>query len=351
MKLRVGVIGLGRMGRLHLMNSLRIDDVYVVAVADKSKSALKRAKSLGVQKLFLDYQKLLNDCHDLDAVLISLPNFLHFPSIQLALESGVNVFIEKPLATTSKECLEIMKKVKASGRKLMVGHCMRFLTVVERMKTVLSKGSIGKLEVITIEEILNGPFAHGVIPKPIPEWWFNPQKTGGGALIDLGYHWIDIFRYFTESRKARVLFSHLDYRLNLPIEDGAIVILKSLENLVTGIIHVGWYQKSIFPRYNFRLVLHGDAGYMSSEELIPKNMYLHAIKEGMKNLLRKTIRKKIHPLSYTYYYEAYYNELEHFFSCIKNDLEPSVSAIDGLRTIEIIEEVYKRSTRTSNGTK
>jgi len=81
---------------------------------------------------------------------------------------------------------------------------------------------------------------------------------------------------------------------------------------------------------------------MTTEELIPKNLYIHAIKEGIKNFSRRIIGKQIRPLSYTYYYESYYRELKDFFECIKNDTEPSVSAIDGLKTMEIIDEAYNK---------
>jgi len=88
--LNVGVVGLGNMGRLHMMNCLHIDDVRVVAAADSSKRALNKARSVGVKNLYTDYHSLLNDFHgNMDAVIISLPNFLHFESIELALEAGL----------------------------------------------------------------------------------------------------------------------------------------------------------------------------------------------------------------------------------------------------------------------
>lgn len=337
--LNVGVIGLGNMGRLHMMNCLHVDNVKVVAAADSSKKALNKAKSIGVKHLYTDYRDLLNDSLNLNTVIISLPNFLHFESVQLALEAGLNVFIEKPLANTVEECRKIVKLVEKSDRKFMIGHSMRFVDAIEKMKDATDEGRIGKLEVITTESIQNGPLSHGLIPKPVSDWWFDPKKSGGGALLDLGYHLIDLFRFFAGDSK--VLFSCLDHKFNLPVEDGATVILASSNPSVRGIINVGWYQKSVFPKFNFRLILHGNAGYISSDDLVPSNIYLHAVKEGTKNLFRKIIRRKIRPLSWTYWYESYYKELDHFFNCIKQDLDPSISAFDGLKTIELIEGAYK----------
>jgi predicted dehydrogenase len=338
--LNVGVIGLGHMGLLHLMNCQHIDDIKVTVAVDKSKKALKKAESLGVRNLFTDYKEFLSRNPKVDAVVISLPNFLHFESVQLALEAGLDVFVEKPLAITVDECRKITRFVEKSGRRLMVGHCMRFIDATEKMKIALDEGRIGNLEVVTLEQILNGPFAHGAVPAPIPEWWFDPKRTGGGVLLDLGYHMIDLYRFFV-GEDSRVLFACFDHKFNLPMEDSAIVILKSCKSNVRGIINVGWFQKSVFPEYNFRMILHGCAGYVSSDDLVPKNLYFHAIKEGVKNILRRAVGKKIRPLSYSYYYEAYYKELRYFFDCVKNDVEPSVSAIDGLETIELIEEAYK----------
>ncbi len=333
------MIGLGKMGRLHMMTCSRMDGVDVVAAADQSKRALSKAKSAGVTKLYTDYHELLDHSSNIDAVIISLPNFLHFESVKLALESGLDVFVEKPMANTVEECREIVRTANKNGTRCMPGHCMRFIDAIEEMKKIRDEGRIGDLEVVTLEELLNGPFAHGLLPTPVPEWWFNPEKSGGGVLLDLGYHLIDLFRFFAEG-DCRVEFCSLDHKLHLPLEDGAILVLRSSDSSAKGIVNVGWFQKSVFPDFNFRVILHGDAGYVSSEDLRPRNVYLHAMKEGGKNLLSRLAGKKIRPLSYSYYYTQYPKELQHFFNSIKDDSDLPVSAVDGLRTLELIEEAY-----------
>jgi myo-inositol 2-dehydrogenase/D-chiro-inositol 1-dehydrogenase len=341
----VAVLGLGKMGMLHMNNCFYIDGVKVVAVADQSKNSLNKAKSAGVINLYTNYMDLLDDkALNLDTVIICLPNFLHVDSISHALEAGLNVFVEKPMASSSEECRKIVKLVSKSGRKLMIGHSSRFVDAIEKMKIAVDQGRLGNLEALTLEEVINGPFAHGSVPTPVPEWWFDPKKVGGGVLIDLGYHLIDLFRFFTE-KECKVLFSSLDHKLNLPVEDGAIVVLQSSDDSAKGIVNVGWYQKSIFPQFNFRTILHGSAGYMSSDDLVPKNVYFYAFKEGTKNIFRRAVRKRIKPLSYTYFATAYYKELKHFFDCVIHDQDPSVSSEDGLRTIETIEEAYRLSIR------
>ena len=335
---RVGVIGLGRMGMLHLVNCLKMDDVEVVAAADASKKALNRAKNLGVEKIYADYHDMMSHPSELDAVVISLPNFLHFESVKLALENGLNVFLEKPMANTVEECRDIVRLVEKSGRRFMVGHVMRRLDAVERLKAGLDSGRLGGLEVATIEEIINGPFAHPRVPAPVSDWWFDPKKSGGGALLDVGYHMIDLFRFFAGD--CNVVFCSLGHKFNLPVEDGAIVVLRSRSSGAKGIVNVGWFEQTMFPRFNFRVILHGDAGFLNSEEFIPKNLYNYAAKEGLKNLFRRLAGKDIRPLSYTYHYEPFWLELKQFFSCVRDGTEPPVSAVDGLRVIELIETAY-----------
>lgn len=346
--LKVGFIGMGNMGRLHMMNCLHMDDVKIVAAADSSKKALHEAKSLGVDNLYSDYHDLLTHAKPLnvDTVIIALPHFLHFEAIKLALETGLNVFVEKPMATRVDDCQKIVNLVEQSGKKFMIGHNFRFLSTVEKMKDTLDKGYIGNLKAVTIENIGNGPFSHPAVPKPVPEWWFDPKKTGGGVLFDTGSHMIDLFHFL--AGEGKILFSCLDYNFNLPFEDGAMLTLSSLHSSTKGTINVGWYQRENFASFDFRVVLHGNAGFIASDNFTPSYFYLHAMKEGIRNFIRRITGKKIHPLSYLEVFESYHKELRHFFDCVEKDLDPSIGAcaIDGLKTIELIEEAYKISARS-----
>jgi predicted dehydrogenase len=124
------------------------------------------------------------------------------------------------------------------------------------------------------------------------------------------------------------------------------VLKSSKSNSSTkGIINIGWYQQTVFPRYNFRTILHGSAGYLSTDELVPHNLYTHAAKVGVKNILNRAVGRKIRPLYYTYHNEGFYKELNHFFNCIKTDSEPSVTAVDGLKAVEIINQAYQLNKR------
>lgn len=96
----------------------------------------------------------------------------------------------------------------------------------------------------------------------------------------------------------------------------------------------------MFPRFNFRVILHGTAGFISTDQFTPKNLYIHAAKEGVKNVLRRALGMEIHPLTYTYFYFSYAEELRHFFNCLENDEEPIVTARDAFNVVKTIENIY-----------
>ncbi len=321
---------------------MKVEGTRVVAASDTSKNALKKAKLLGVKDLYEDYHDLIDHSSGLDAVVVSLPNFLHVDCVKSALNAGLNVFIEKPLARNVKECSEIVELVEKTGKKLQVGNNLRFDSGMRRLKEKVDTGFIGSLEVVTCEEVINGPFSHPRNPAPVADWWFDPQKAGGGVLLDIGCHLIDAFRFIV-GEECFVEFSSLGHKFNLPIEDSAIVVLRSSMSSVRGIINIGWYQKTTYPQFDFDIKLHGSAGYVSYSDFGPGNLFSYAAKEGTKNILRRLAGRKIHPMSYTYYYEAFYSEMASFFDCIKNNSTPLVTATDGLRTVELIESAYKNN--------
>jgi myo-inositol 2-dehydrogenase/D-chiro-inositol 1-dehydrogenase len=338
--MKVGIIGLGHMGLLHLRNTRFIEGIQVVAAADKSKKALTEAKTYGVKHLYKDYRELFESV-SLDAVVLSLPNFLHESSIVEAAEKGLHIFVEKPLARNTSECERIKEAVRRNNVKLVIGHSYRFFDHVQKLKSEYDQGTVGDIEIANLEHFTNGPFAHPLEPVPVREWWLNPALTGGGALIDQGYHLIDLFRWFFP--EPEVLYVHLGYRYNLDLEDSALLMLRSRRTSTTGIIGVGWFQKMIFPQFNFRINLHGTAGFLSTDHFAPKNLYFHAAKESLKNILFKIAGKRINPLAYTYYYTSYFEELRKFFQRINADdsIDDLPTVDDGMETIRIIEESYK----------
>ena len=335
---RVGVVGLGHMGKLHLMNALRVEGVNVVAAADKSERNRKSVEKYHV-RTHDDYSKLI-DTEELDAVIISLPNFLKRDAVFYAAENKLDIFLDKPLSRNFAEAQEIVQKVEKENVRLMVGVNYRYFPSLQKLKNNLGDGKVGDVVIATSELIMNGPLSHSVVPTPVPEWWLDKEMSGGGALLDLGYHLIDLLSWMFGD--LELMYSNLGHRLNLPIEDAAVVVLESRNHATTCVVNVGWFSKSIFPDFNFRVNIHGTVGYDSTDRYAPRDLRVHAIKEGTFNLFRKILKRKIHYLSYTYYYSSFYTILELFFDALNKGEEPPVSLEEQLNVIRVIDSVYSQ---------
>jgi myo-inositol 2-dehydrogenase/D-chiro-inositol 1-dehydrogenase len=337
--LRVGVIGLGKMGQLHFLNALHMNDVKVVAIADKSKRNRKMAESYHVAA-YDDYTQLLKS-EELDAAIISLPNFLRENSIAQAAEKGLDLFVDKPLARSFEEAKRIEEKAKKTGIRIMTGVNFRYVNSIQKLKNMLDEGRIGDVIFATADMVLNGPLGHGRVPTPVPEWWLSKEQAGGGALLDLGYHLIDLMNWMFGDLEME--YSRLVYRFHLPVEDGAMVVLRSGKSNVNCCVNVGWFSKTSFPAFNFRVNLHGTVGYKSTDDLAPKDLRVHAIKAASLNLLRRIVGKKLNYLSYTYYYQSFYQILELFCNAIQRDMELPISLKEEIDVLKIIDDSYKSS--------
>jgi len=342
--INVGIIGLGKMGKLHLRVSRYMDDAKVVAVADPSPRAVRAAQKEGVRTVYGDYHELLRD-PGVDAVIITLPNFMHLEAALAAVAAGKHVFVEKPLAMTSADCERIDDAATRRGVKLMVGHNYRFFDATRKLKADYDSGAIGDV-VLSTFELVHGPLAPSLESQPVPEWYFDREKVGMW-LLDLGYHVADLFRWLFGD--AEVVYARLDNHYGFPYEDNAIVVLQSQAG-PKGVLHVGYFAKLVFPAFDFRVILHGTAGCLSTDQFVPRNLRLHAAREGIANMLRRITARRIKPLSYTYFYSSYVEEQRHFFDCLRNGKEPAVGARDAFGTIRLLEDVYRRCDRESSNT-
>lgn len=323
-KINVGLIGLGYAGKFHLRNCLKLESVNLTAVADISKKSLKLAKRMGVKQTFTDYNQLLKQ-PSIDAVLISLPTHLHTPSAISAAENGKNIFLEKPLAKNPEEGKKMLSAAKKNNVKLMVGYPYRFNSTFRDLKDKINSGALGDIQ--TAHAINNAPgaFMHrgvGTIPQPVPSWWFNKDLTGGGALMDLGSHMINLARwYFGEVTDIK---AYLGYRFNFDFEDHAICIA----NFTSGtkaVINVGWFsKKSVVGAELFGTVAHASAYHHS-----PSNLSRAQI--AIQLLLGRTPN----------FFMPYLNEASHFVNCIKEDTQPSPSGEEALKDLEAIALAYK----------
>jgi predicted dehydrogenase len=323
----IGIIGLGYIGQVHLRHSLKLSNARLVGVADLSQKALNKAKKVGVRKAFTNYEDLLRE-PEVDAVIIGLPTHLHLECATKAIQAKKHVFLEKPIARNVAEAKEIVETAQRGSVKLMMGYPLRFSKSLRDLKKKIESGVLGDVVAAYATNISTGPFMHraeGYAPIPVPEWWFKKELTGGGALIDLGSHMINLLRwYFGEITEIK---SYCGHRFNLDFEDHAICLAK-FESGTTAVINVGWFSQ----KFQLKVELVGTADHEMAQ---------------MKPLNRVVAAAQMIATNSSIFWNPHFAELEYFINCIVNDVSPSPSAKDGLKDIEAIEAAYKNQIQLS----
>lgn len=320
-KVGLGLIGLGYVGKIHLRNSKKLGNANLVAVCDLSKKARRMAKDAGVKKTFANYEHLLKDA-DIDAVIIALPTHLHLQCAAQVAEAEKHIFLEKPIARNVMEAQEIISAAQKNSVKLMIGYPLRFNTEFSNVKEKIKSGILGNVEMANATYISSGPFFHRTeshTPILVPEWWFKKELTGGGALIDIGSHMVNLLRwYFGDIKDIRSL---LGYRLNMDLEDSA-TCLASFKSGTKAVINVGWFSQKLFLAVN----LHGRFNHVSASRASQSRL-LTAVQ-----MLTTGASK---------FFQSHYAELRYFVDCLTHDLSPSPSGEDGLKDLEAISLAYK----------
>lgn len=322
-KVNLGIIGLGYIGMIHLRHSLKLANAQVMAAADLSPKALKQAKGYGVKETYSNYEDLLKN-PQVDAVLISLPTHLHLKCMRQAAEAKKAVFLEKPIATSVEDAKEILSLSERNSVKLMLGYPLRFNPAFARLKQDFDNGLIGDVENAHATYISSGPFFHraeGYSPVPVPDWWFNIQYTGGGVLVDLGCHVINLLRwFFGEIVDIKGFFGH---RFNMDFEDSAMCLAKFNSGTVSA-INVGWFSQEYLLRVDFL----GSVRNVSATHMPPSQI------SSAYQMLTKGIQT---------FFEPHLWELQHFIDCCIEDKVPVSTGLDGLRDLEAISKAYKNT--------
>jgi len=329
-RLRIGIAGAGGQGKKHLANCLRLKNTEVVAVADRSQSLLSIISKLGITT-YQDYREMTSK-EKLDAVIISLPHYLHEDCALASSEAGCDILIEKPLARNTDEAKQIANHVRKTGVKLMVGMCHRFIPDCKRLKEVIDTDTLGRIDFASAL-LFAGPFTSG---RAVPEWLFDPEKSGGGALLDTGCHLIDLLLWFFGD--VHTVAGHTESAFNLGYEDYAEVLLR-FKNGVNALAVTSW--RSRIPCY--RIEVAGEYGRRvgMSKKL---GIFDIGLRRGLLSFLNESITQRIRgrpflPLGD----DMYYNELDYFVKCVLNDGEPKPDAGDWLKVSEIIELAYQNN--------
>lgn len=191
--LRTGVVGLGWAGHQHIKAYMALPETHVAAVAEPNPTLLEQAKEqYGIEHAFSDYREMLEHA-DLDVVSVATPNFAHAEPAIAALGAGAHVLVEKPLARTYAEGLSMVRAAERNDRVLQVMFNQRFRPDVQVMKRFIDEGGLGQ-----VYHAKSRWLRRSGIPGRGRKWFVSKELAGGGPLIDLGVHMLDMALYAME---------------------------------------------------------------------------------------------------------------------------------------------------------
>ncbi|MBC7091545.1 MAG: Gfo/Idh/MocA family oxidoreductase [Nitrososphaeria archaeon] len=308
---KVGVIGAGKIGALHAKNAVLYTNAKVIAIADINLAAAENlAKEVGAKKVYSSYEVLLKD-PEVDAVIVSLPNNLHYDVIVKSIESGKHVFCEKPLCISSRECEDVVRRVKVSGLRLQVGFNRRFDPSYEKAKKLIDEGFIGRIV-----------DAHSNTFDPEPHaGWEAKEELSGGIFFTSGTHDFDILRWLVGSEVKKV---YAETRGMFGRDQSVVCILKFVNDVL------GTVKAFEFCPYghDVRAEIVGDKAAIRIEQ--PTVTFTKIFEKS-----------KIYN-DYPYWFierfrESYMREIQEFIKCVVENVEPKVTAFDGLMSVKIAE--------------
>ena len=327
-KLRVAVIGAGKMGLLHAGIFNVLENSRLTTVCEKDEMIIRFGKKyLPKVKFYEHYEKMFNQ-ENLDIVAITTPVFLHHPMIETAIDHDLNIFVEKPLSLNGKECRSILSKKFA--RKSQVGYCRRFMGTYGLVKKILSESLLGKVNYFDSRMFVGQVFAPG------KGWMYDPAKSGGGALIDLGSHAIDMFHYLfgeiaSVQANARNVF-------NKDVEDYVSLNL-TLSNNIIGALQLSWSIKN-YRMPELKIDIYCDNGKITVTEKyveIFSDIQKDSIKKGWNIIYKQDITPEV---AVNLGGPEYTLEDQNLVDAIMNDTVPMCNFHESAKASFVIDSAY-----------
>ncbi|MET1117612.1 Gfo/Idh/MocA family oxidoreductase [Priestia megaterium] len=260
-KVKIGVIGCGSIAQhRHLPEYKMNEQVELVAVCDiNTERANSVAQQYGV-KAYTNYEELLAS-GTVEAVSVCTPNYLHAPISVAALNSGVHVLCEKPMATSEEEAKAMIEAAKTNGKKLMIGHNQRFVASHQKARELIGKGEIGKIYSFRTAFGHGGPEGWSVDGKD--SWFFKKDEAFIGAMGDLGVHKTDMLRYILNEEIVEVgAFVESNAKDFANVDDNAVCVLKT-ESGIIGTLAASWAYNG---KEDNSTIVYGEKGLLRLED-------------------------------------------------------------------------------------
>jgi UDP-N-acetyl-2-amino-2-deoxyglucuronate dehydrogenase len=325
--IRIGIIGCGAICRTHADAIKAIEGIELVACSDIiEEKAVKLSEEYNCD-YYTDYRELLKNCN-VDVIHICTPHYLHAEMAVNSMKAGKHVLVEKPMAISSKDALEMISVAKETGKKLGVCFQNRYNTTSQKIIEVLRSGNTGKIKGAKAFVTWN----RGASYYKSDEWRGTWAKEGGGVLINQSIHTLDLLQWFlgeADSLKAKIDNTLL--KDVIEVEDTAEGIIKFQGGSI-GLFYMTNCYVADSP-VEIEIVCENAVLKLSEDLTI---VYADGDIEKVKNISKKTGEKACWGLSHQYLFEDFYNKL------IKK--EPFlIDEKEAIKTVQLIEAIYKSS--------
>jgi predicted dehydrogenase len=325
MNMKIAFAGTGYINRIHAQAAQNLGLELVAVVNHKADSMIEFGKQFGITRQYENVESLLKD-GNVDALVVSTPNYLHAPQTIAALKAGVHVMVEKPMAMNGQEAEQICEVAENTGALLMVAHCWRFDTDVLWLKKQSSK--LGKI--IRTK-------GYGVHTNWGPNGWFIQKEfAGGGALADMGIHALDTARFLLGDPKPVAVYARIGtYYQNFDVDDTGVIIVE-WDNDATSYIESGWWQPHA-DGPEAATQLYGTQGF---GQLFPTKLELPNAQEQKVDVIDSGYpfpREEHCPQSL---YDA---QLKYFVECAEKNRRPIPGGLEGLINMKVVDAAYESS--------
>jgi len=327
-KLNVGTIGFGKMGLLHTGIFNNLNGTNITAISEKKKLiAFVLKKYLSGINVYQDFQDML-DKEDLDIVVITTPVFLHRDMIESAMKKNVHIFVEKPLVKNGAEIKKILQK--PYNKKSLVGYNRRFIETYNLAKKIIDNSLLGKVNFFHSYLFVSQVFAQG------QGWMYNPKMSGGGVLIDLGSHAIDLFHYLFGDIEVVQGTSKCIY--NKDVEDYVSLDL-FLKNIPFGSLKLSWSMEH-YRLPECRIDIHCEHGTIIVTEkyiTINSEREVDFLTKGLNTYYKQNLTKNV-PIDLGG--SDYTLEDQHLVNCIIDDVDTRCDFREATKTNIVIDTIY-----------
>ena len=335
-KLRWGVIGAGGIAdRRTIPGMMLANNAELIAVMEINMELAEKSRAKWGCKRAYDSEAALLADPEIDAVYIASPVVLHAKQAMMAADAGKHILIEKPLAMTSEEGQKVVDYCESKGVKIAAGLMMRFGAYVMAMKQAIADGKIGRP--------VSGFSQFTCWYPDMPGNWRQSKKNGGGgALMDMGVHCIDLMQYVTGSKVKQVAAFHDTLTFHYEVEDTSTVLMR-LENGCECVVQSNFNIPDEASKW--RLEFFGDQGHLVGENIIGQidggtldAMFCGEV--GGYDAQQDTKDVKGEQLDVEFG-NMYTREIESFGNSILNNLPLEVPASDAVQVQRVMEAAYR----------